>query len=107
MSEHEVDFVWVEVELLTNEDCDYYNCRMSRSEYEQIAFGLYEKPFIRVFDVHWYSTDEGDDDWKSKNKKELVHYGKGNKTEYESEALLRVSNILAMFVLKHGPKDIC
>lgn len=103
--EQEIDFVWVEIELLTNEDCDYYNCRISRSEYEQIAIGLYEKPFVRVYDVHWYEIDNSDDEWKAKGQKKLIHYGKGKKSEYGTEALLRVSHILAMFVLKHGPEE--
>jgi hypothetical protein len=100
----ERELIWVELELSSGDMVANYNGQIYLEDYNRIERGFTEVPFIKVFNLHWYElSDEDQDDWKEKKK--LIEYGEGDYSEYDSEALIKIEHIIAVFRLKHGPES--
>jgi hypothetical protein len=101
---NEFEAIWVEVE--TNEggsSTNAFNGQISILDYEDLYNGTYEKPFLKLQNTHWYRFPD-DDEEKMGKERTLREYGKGLYSQYQGETLLKVTTIITVQRLSHGPR---
>ena len=101
-----VDLIWAEVEI---EECadtvSGYGGQISILDYENIYNGSYQRPFLKIQNVHWYRYPDFEDEELGKGRV-LRNYGHKLHSQYQGEIIVKAERIISIQRLKHGPKDL-